>query len=152
MSHICWSNTGNYLVKHVVKSILCAYYYHMSKFFVCACWRMHLLLHSSPESARLLVICLMNENLNNTSIWSKVNKIIASGAFLKTFRIFKCGTKTPLMAVLYSITIRHLLYGKNQKPAQSNHIWTEVLLWRDFIRQLPVQDHYFWVVPRVVFS
>ena len=57
------------------------------------------------------------------------------------------------MANLYSckdiFTVRHLLCGKNQKPAQSDHIFLMVVLWRCFKRLSSVLDDHFWVVPRV---
>ena len=42
-----------------------------------------------------------------------------------------------------------ILGGGDQKSSQNNHIWLVVILWRCFIRQPPVQDNQFWVVPRV---
>ena len=47
-------------------------------------------------------------------------------------------------------TKRRSLWGGNQKPIQNNHIWLVVVLWRCFLRQLPVQNNHFRVVPRVV--
>ena len=73
---------------------------------------------------------------------------------LKIFHIFKNGTKTPKIANHYShkdlFTLRHSVWRKRQKPAQSDQIWLLFILWRCFIRQPLVQDNHFWVVSRVV--
>ena len=70
--------------------------------------------------------------------------------------IFRNGTKTPKMTNLYLhedlFTLWYSLWGKNKKPAQNDHIWLVVVLWRCFLRWSPAQDDHFWVVPRVVIT
>ena len=65
----------------------------------------------------------------------------------------KNGIKAPKMANLYSrerIHYKTFTPGGKQKPAQNDHIWLVVILWRCFMRQPLVQVDHLWVVARVV--